>query len=49
MLFGAGVVQLISRGGESIRTADVCYRRTIWFIVFGMVHGYILLWPGDIL
>ena len=49
MLFGASVVLLTSRAGESVRTADVYYRRTIWLVIFGMVHGYLLLWPGDIL
>jgi len=51
MLFGAGVVILTSRaearGGEG-GIADVYYRRTLWLIVFGLLHAY-FLWVGDIL
>ncbi len=52
MLFGAGFILLTSRieakGGGAV-TADVYYRRTIWLLIFGLVHGYLLLWVGDIL
>ena len=52
LLFGAGVILLTSRveqrgGGLSI--ADIYYRRSIWLILFGMAHSYVLLWDGDIL
>ncbi len=52
MLFGAGFILLTTRieakGGGAV-TADVYYRRTIWLLIFGLVHGYLLLWVGDIL
>ncbi len=51
MLFGAGVLLFTARaekdGGLSV--ADAWYRRTIWLFLFGFVHAYILLWPGEIL
>jgi uncharacterized protein len=28
--------------------ADVYYRRALWLIAFGIVHGTLLLWPGEI-
>jgi uncharacterized protein len=50
MLFGASVIIFTSakqaRVGEE--AADLYYRRTIWLIVFGVLHAY-LIWPGDIL
>lgn len=52
MLFGAGFILLTTRieakGGGAV-TADVYYRRTIWLLIFGIIHGYLLLWVGDIL
>jgi uncharacterized protein len=51
MLFGAGVLLLIARGekrGAGIATADIYYRRTLWLLLFGVAHAY-LLWWGDIL
>lgn len=52
LLFGAGVLLFTSRGGEKdggLPVADAWYRRTIWLVVFGFVHAYVLLWPGEIL
>jgi len=52
MLFGAGVILLTSRlekSGAGIKCADIYYRRTIWLLVFGIVHVWLLLWYGDIL
>lgn len=50
LLFGAGVILLTSRlearGGES---ADIYFRRNLWLVVFGVVHGFVLLWTGEIL
>jgi uncharacterized protein len=49
MLFGAGVVLFTERAeakGESPRRLH--YRRMLWLILFGLLHGY-LLWYGDIL
>jgi len=51
ILFGSGVVLLTSRlerGGRAARSADIYYRRTLWLLVIGMLHAY-LLWEGDIL
>lgn len=51
MLFGAGVVLLITRGderGAGLRVADIFYRRTMWLILFGVLHAY-FIWGGDIL
>ena len=49
MLFGAGIVLLTERveaRGQSPRS--IHYSRTMWLIVIGLMHGY-LLWYGDIL
>lgn len=51
MMFGAGALLLISRGDErggGLRVADIYYRRALWLMLFGMIHGY-LIWWGDIL
>lgn len=52
MLFGVGMVlmtsRMIGRGG-GIEVADIYYRRTIWLLIFGLIHGYLILWVGDIL
>ncbi len=52
MMFGAGVILFTERAAfpdGPIRIADLYYRRNIWLIVFGLVHGWLLLMPGDIL
>jgi uncharacterized protein len=50
LLFGAGVILLTERidrrGGDA---SDVFFRRNLWLIVFGIVHGFLLLWTGEIL
>ena len=52
MLFGAGMVlmttRMIAKGG-GLEVADIYYRRTIWLLIFGVIHGYLILWTGDIL
>ena len=51
ILFGSGVILLTSRlerGGRAARSADIYYRRTMWLLLIGMLHAY-LLWEGDIL
>ncbi len=51
LLFGASALLLISRGenkGAGLEIADVYYRRTMWLLLFGMIHGYVIWW-GDIL
>jgi uncharacterized protein len=52
MLFGAGVLLFTGKDGDKaagVSVADAWYRRTIWLFIFGMIHAYVLLWPGDIL
>lgn len=49
LVFGASVLLLTSRLEASGRSsADIYYRRTLWLLLFGIVHAY-LLWDGDIL
>jgi uncharacterized protein len=49
LLFGAGFILMTTGKGDGVEVADVFYRRTIWLVIFGIIHGYVLLWPGDIL
>jgi uncharacterized protein len=52
MLFGAGVILITSRAeerGGRDTPADIHLRRNMWLVLFGAIHGYLLLWPGDIL
>jgi uncharacterized protein len=52
MLFGAGVVLMTARAeerGGGIEVADIYFRRNLWLIAFGVVHAWLLLWPGEIL
>ncbi|MBX3746900.1 MAG: DUF418 domain-containing protein [Verrucomicrobiae bacterium] len=52
MLFGASVILFTGKGDANrndVSIADAWYRRTIWLFLFGIIHGYVLLWPGDIL
>ena len=52
MLFGAGVILITSRLEERAgrdTPADIHFRRNMWMVLFGAIHGYVLLWPGDIL
>lgn len=52
MLFGAGVILITSRAearGRQADIADIYYRRALWLVAFGLVHGFVMLWPGDIL
>ena len=49
MLFGAGVILFTCSPRNAPDVADRYYRRTIWLIIFGIVHAYLLLMPGDIL
>ncbi|MEC8858477.1 MAG: DUF418 domain-containing protein [Pseudomonadota bacterium] len=49
MLFGAGIVLFCERADAAGRSvAKYYYRRNLWLLVFGLLHGY-LLWSGDIL
>jgi uncharacterized protein len=47
LCFGAGVI-LLTRRGDSLSVADIYYRRTLWLLLFGILHAY-LIWYGDIL
>ena len=52
LMFGAGVILFTSRAlypDGPIRVADLYYRRTIWLLLFGIIHALALLMPGDIL
>jgi uncharacterized protein len=51
MAFGASVYLLIDRlirKGAAAAAADIHYRRMLWLLLFGLIHGY-LIWSGDIL
>jgi uncharacterized protein len=52
MLFGAGAVLFITRAEKArdgMKAAELYVRRLIWLLVFGLINGYVLNWPGDIL
>jgi uncharacterized protein len=52
LLFGAGVVLFTVRAEQrsnTVQAADLYFRRNMWLIVFGVLHGYLLLWVGEIL
>ncbi|CAN5281663.1 DUF418 domain-containing protein [soil metagenome] len=52
MLFGAGMVILTTRAAEAaghIQVLGRYYARNLILLGFGLVHVFILLWPGDIL
>jgi len=52
LLFGVGMFILLDRlekKGAGIDAANIYFRRLIWLLVFGLIHGYLLLWNGEIL
>lgn len=52
LLFGAGIALFAyarEEEAKQIKLWEVWFRRLGWLIPLGMVHAYILLWPGDIL
>lgn len=52
LLFGVGMFIFLDRlvkKGAGIKVADVFFRRLTWLLVFGLIHGYLLLWVGEIL
>jgi len=52
LLFGVGMYALLERlekNGAGIEAANIYFRRIIWMLVFGLIHGYLLLWVGEIL
>ena len=48
LVFGASVILLTTRLEGRPDAADIYYRRTLWLLLFGIIHAY-LLWEGDIL
>jgi uncharacterized protein len=52
LLFGVGMFILLDRlekKGAGLKAADIYFRRLLWLLFFGLVHGYLLLWTGEIL
>lgn len=52
LLFGVGMYILLERlknKGTGINGANIYFRRITWLLVFGLIHGYLLLWDGEIL
>ena len=49
MLFGAGIVVFASRAEyRTGRSAALHYRRTLWLLIIGLVHAYLIFY-GDVL
>lgn len=48
LVFGASVILLLRKMAGRDDGADIYYRRTLWLLLFGIVHAF-LLWGGDIL
>lgn len=46
MLFGASILLFIDRNNG--RSA-LHYKRMFWLLIFGLINGYLFVWPGDIL
>jgi uncharacterized protein len=52
ILFGAGTILFLLRlqkQKNGLEPADIYYRRLLWLLMFGLLNGFIFLWPGDIL
>ena len=52
LLFGVGMFIFLDRlvkKGAGINAADIYFRRITWLLIFGLIHGYLLLWVGEIL
>jgi uncharacterized protein len=52
LLFGVGMFIFLDRlekKGAGIKAANIYFRRLIWLLIFGLIHGYLLLWTGEIL
>ena len=52
LLFGVGTFIILDRLNQKnagIKAADIYFRRLAWMLVFGLIHGYLLLWVGEIL
>jgi len=52
LLFGVGMfifMDRLEKKGAGIKAANIYFRRLIWLLIFGLIHGYLLLWTGEIL
>jgi uncharacterized protein len=52
MLFGAGMILFTMNKKETpggVTIAELYYRRLLLLVLFGVIHAFVLLWPGDIL
>jgi uncharacterized protein len=52
LLFGVGMfifLDRLTKKGAGIKAADIFFRRLLWLLIFGLIHGYLLLWTGEIL
>ncbi len=52
LLFGVGMFVLLDRlekRGAGMEAANIYFRRLTWMLIFGLIHGYLLLWVGEIL
>ena len=52
ILFGAGALLLLGRlekRNAGLTPADIYFRRLLWLFIFGLINGFLLNWPGDIL
>lgn len=52
LLFGVGMfifLDRLTKKGAGIKAADLFFRRLTLLLVFGLIHGYLLLWTGEIL
>ncbi|HKQ81113.1 MAG TPA: hypothetical protein VJS42_02870, partial [Steroidobacteraceae bacterium] len=51
VLFGASAILFTKRmeASQHPDATDLYFRRNLWLVVFGLVHGFLLLWFGEIL
>ena len=52
LLFGVGMyifMDRLEKKGAGINAANIYFRRLVWLLIFGLIHGYLLLWTGEIL
>lgn len=52
LLFGVGMfifTDRLEKKGAGINAANIYFRRLLWLLIFGLIHGYLLLWTGEIL
>ncbi|MBB4633739.1 DUF418 domain-containing protein [Sphingosinicella soli] len=49
LLFGAGFVIIATRPQAGRSALSIYYRRMVSLVLLGLIHSYLLMWPGDIL